>query len=64
MGFSIELRPSHLKLLSTMLANIATGLIFLPVTTLNPMALTVGFGFAIVCIKIALKAEDLLREYD
>jgi len=47
-----------------MLANIATGLIFLPVTTLNPMALTVGFGFAIVCIKIALKAEDLLREYD
>lgn len=62
MGFSLELRPSQLKILSIMLTNIATGLILLPLTTLDPLALTISFVLNIVCLQFALKVEDILSE--
>lgn len=62
MRFSIKLHTSHLKIISSILTNIASGLLILPFTTRDPTMLTMSFVLAIVCIGFVIKVENFLEE--
>jgi len=59
---SIEIRASHLRVMSAILSNAASGLLLLPLTVKDIMVLTVSLSFAIVSIVMAVKIEDILEE--
>ena len=59
----IELRPFHLKIMSSLCVNIAAGFIVLAITTNDLRILTGEILFAIVCIMFAFKFEQALEEY-
>ena len=62
MFFTVNLRPSHLKVFSGVLTNIGAGFLLLPFTIRNILVLIESVVLAIVCIGLAIKLEDLLGE--
>lgn len=61
MEFSVELRPSQLRVLSVMLTNVAAGLLFLLLTTRDVFVLTTIIFFVILCVGLSVKIEDILN---
>lgn len=58
----VELRKSQLKIISAVLANFASGLFLLPLTIRDIPVLISSLFFAIACLVIAVKIEDILEE--
>ncbi|OGH18975.1 MAG: hypothetical protein A2868_00650 [Candidatus Levybacteria bacterium RIFCSPHIGHO2_01_FULL_40_15b] len=58
----IELQPFHLKVMSSLLINVAAGFIVLAITTNDLRILTSEIFFAIVCILFAFKFEQAMEE--
>lgn len=59
---TVELRESHLKVISTVLTNIGSGLVLLPFTVRDPVVLTMSLIIAILAFRLAVKVEDILKE--
>lgn len=59
----IELRPFHLKVMSSLLVNVAAGFVILAVTANDSRILTGEILFAIVCMLFAFKFEQALEDY-
>ena len=59
---SIEIRASHLRVISSTLSNIASALFLAPFTVQNISVLLVSLIFAIILFGSAVKIEDILEE--
>ena len=64
MFFSFTLRPSQLRILSSLLVDLAAGLLLAVFTIRDFMVLTVDFVFVTLFLVIAIKAEDILETHD
>ncbi len=62
--FSIALRSSQLKVLSGLLINLSAGLILLLPTIRDIFVLIFDLIFAILCLVLAIKIEDILEQND
>lgn len=62
MRLAFTVRPAWLKAISALLFNVAAGLILLLPTIKDIAVLILDVFFAIVCIGVAVKAEEILEE--
>lgn len=61
MFLSFEIRQAWLKAISTLLLNLAAGIILLLFTIRDLKVLTLDLLLAIICIIIAVKIEEILE---
>jgi len=60
----IEIRPFHLKVISSLSINISAGFMILALTTKDLRVLTSEILFVIVFTMVSLKIEETLEDYN
>lgn len=62
--FTITFRRTQLKVISGLLINIAAGLLLLAPNIKDIFVLIIDVIFAILCLVLAVKIEDILEQND
>ena len=62
MGISVELKPFHLRVISSLLVNLAAGLILLTFTSRDIIVLIMTGSLAILFIMLSMRIEKILED--